>query len=177
MKAQVIEKFGEPSVFQLVDVPKPAPASGQVLVRVSATSVNPLDARLRRNGGPLVPKTPAILHLDFSGTVAEVGQDVRGFAVGDEVFGFAGGVGGIPGALAEYLVADAQLIARKPKSISMKEAAALPIVSVTAWEGLVNRAAVKKGSHILVHAGAGGVGHMAVQLAKHLGATDRKSVV
>jgi len=170
MKAQIIETVGAPSVFKRADVPKPAVTAGHVLIRVAATSVNPLDARLRRLGGPLLGKLPAILHLDFAGTVEAVGEGVTAFRAGDDVYGFAGGVVGIPGALAEYMLADARLIARKPANLSMTEAAALPIVAVTAWDGLVTKARVSSGATVLIHAAAGGVGHVAVQLAKHLGA-------
>ncbi|TAK98491.1 MAG: quinone oxidoreductase [Rhodospirillaceae bacterium] len=170
MKAQIIEATGAPSVFKLVDVPKPAVTPGHVLIRIAGTSVNPLDARLRRQGGPLLPKLPAILHLDFAGTVDEVGEGVTVFRAGDEVYGYAGGVGGIPGALAEYMLADARLIARKPATLTMAEAAALPVVAITAWEGLMTKARLMPGQTALIHAAAGGVGHVAVQIAKHLGA-------
>lgn len=170
MKAQVIERFGEPSVFTLADIPKPKIRPGHVLIRVAATSVNPLDARLRRQGGPLVPSLPAVLHVDVAGVVEEVGAGVHDFVVGDEVYGCAGGVAGNMGALAQYMLADANLIAPKPRSLSLVEAAALPVVAVTAWEGLKYRAAVDGSKTVLVHAATGGVGHIAIQLAKALGA-------
>ena len=107
--------------------------------------------------------------MDFAGTIEAVGEGVTQFAAGDEVYGCAGGLAALQGALAEYMVADARLIAHKPKSISMREAAALPLVGITAYEGL-QRAGAKAGQKILVHGGAGGVGHVAVQLAKHFGA-------
>jgi NADPH:quinone reductase len=106
----------------------------------------------------------------MAGTVEEVGSGVSAFHPGDEVYGMVGGVGGLQGTLAEYVVADADLLALKPKSLSMREAAALSLVTITAWEGLVDRAKVHGGQKVLIHAGAGGVGHVAVQLAKALGA-------
>lgn len=117
---------------------------------------------------PLSPALPGVLGMDFAGTVEAVGDDVTGFTVGDEVYGCAGGLADLQGALAEYMLADANLVAHKPKSISMREAAALPLVGITAYEGLA-RAGVSKGQKILVHGGAGGVGHVALQLAKYFG--------
>ena len=107
--------------------------------------------------------------MDFAGTVEAVGEGVTAFAPGDEVYGCAGGLADLQGALAEYMTADARLIARKPKTVSMRAAAALPLVGITAYEGL-QRANVQAGQKVLVHGGAGGVGHVAVQIAKHLGA-------
>ena len=108
--------------------------------------------------------------IDLAGTVVELGEDVHDFAPGDEVFGMAGGIGGAQGALAEYIAFDARLIALKPRALSMREAAALPLVFITAWEGLVDRANVRSGQQVLIHGGAGGVGQMAVQIAKARGA-------
>jgi alcohol dehydrogenase len=107
--------------------------------------------------------------MDFAGTVEAVGEGVTEFAPGDEVYGCAGGLADLQGTLAEYMLADAKLIAHKPKSISMREAAALPLVGITAYEGL-QRAGAKAGQNVLVHGGTGGVGHVAVQLARHFGA-------
>jgi NADPH2:quinone reductase len=167
MKAQVIKKFGDPSVFELADVEKPEVRPGHVLIEVKATSVNPIDTKVRGGDVPAVaPEFPAVLHGDVAGVVAEVGEGVTDFKAGDEVYGCAGGFKGTGGALAEYMLADAQLLAPKPKNISMAEAAALPLVTITAWESLFNRAHVQKGQTILVHAAAGGVGHVAIQLAK-----------
>jgi NADPH:quinone reductase-like Zn-dependent oxidoreductase len=111
-----------------------------------------------------------VLGLDMAGTIEEVGPGVSAFRRGDEVYGMVGGVAGLQGTLAEYVVADADLLALKPKSLSMREAAALPLITITAWEGIVDRAKVHGGQKVLIHAGAGGVGHVAVQLAKGLGA-------
>ena len=113
---------------------------------------------------------PAILGIDLAGIVDSVGTGVAQFHRGDEVYGMAGGVGGLKGSLAEFISADANLLARKPANFAMREAAALPLISITAWEGLVDRAAVQQGQKVLIHGGAGGVGHIAVQLARAFGA-------
>jgi alcohol dehydrogenase len=118
---------------------------------------------------PLSPELPAVLGMDFAGIIEAVGEGVTDFAVGDEVYGCAGGLADLQGTLAEYMLADAKLIAHKPKSISMREAAALPLVGITAYEGL-QRAHIDTGQKVLVHGGTGGVGHVAVQLAKYFGA-------
>ena len=171
MKAFVIEHFGEPNNFQIVDLPQPKPRSSQVLIKVAATSVNPVDTKIRQGAvGEIAPDFPAVLHGDVAGTIEAVGDDVDNFQVGDEVYGCAGGVKGTGGALAEYMLADADLIAHKPKSLTMAEAAALPLVSITAWEGLIDRAKIQSGQKVLVYGGTGGVGHIGVQLAKWVGA-------
>ena len=171
MKAIVIKSFGEPDNFQIIELPKPEPLSSQVLIEVEATSINPVDTKIRQ--GVLVdlaPDFPAVLHGDVAGTITEVGRDVDTLKVGDEVYGCAGGIKGTSGALAEYIVADADLIARKPKSLTMTQAAALPLVSITAWEGLIDRAQVRVQQKVLIYGGTGGVGHLALQLAKNAGA-------
>ena len=146
-------------------------AAGQVLVRIAATSVNTVDMMIRQMGKdlPLSPDLPALLGMDFAGTVEAVGDGVTGFALGDQVYGCAGGLADLPGTLAELIAADHRLIAHKPKTLSMREAAALPLVGITAFEGL-KRAGVQAGQNVLVHGGAGGVGHVAIQIARHLGA-------
>jgi NADPH:quinone reductase len=171
MKAMILNQYGEQAAFQSADLPKPDLKAGHVLVRVAATSVNTVDTMIRQMGKdlPLSPELPAVLGMDFAGTVAAVGDGVTAFAPGDEVYGCAGGLADLQGALAEYMLADARLIARKPASLSMREAAALPLVGITAFEGL-QRAGTRAGQKVLVHGGAGGVGHVAVQLAKHFGA-------
>jgi NADPH2:quinone reductase len=118
---------------------------------------------------PISPAVPAILGMDFSGIVEEVGHGVNGYNIGDEVYGCAGGLADLPGTLAEYMVADVDLLSLKPKNLTMQEAAALPLVGITAYEGLT-RAGVAKGQKVLVHGGSGGVGHIALQLAKYFGA-------
>jgi alcohol dehydrogenase len=167
----ILTTYGETSVFEAADLPTPTAKAGHVVVKIAATSVNTVDTMIRAMGSdlPLSPALPAVLGMDFAGTITELGQGVTGFAVGDEVYGCAGGLADLQGALAEFMLVDAQLIALKPKSISMREAAALPLVAITAYEGLV-RAGVTAGQKVLVQGGAGGVGHVAVQLAKHFGA-------
>ena len=171
MKAMLIKDYGDDAVFEAAEVEKPEVKAGHVLVKIAASSVNTVDTMIRRMGKelPLSPDTPAILGMDFAGTVEAVGEEVSGYSVGDEVYGCAGGLADLPGTLAEYIVADSNLIAHKPKNLSMREAAALPLVAITAYEGLT-RAGIKQGQKILVHGGSGGVGHIALQLAKHFGA-------
>jgi len=172
MKAQIISSYGDHNIFQLQEISKPIPSPGQILIKVKATSVNPIDTKIRSGLVPAIsPDLPAVLHGDVAGIVAEVGEGVTAFKVGDEVFGCAGGFKGTGGALAEYMLADPALLAHKPKNVTMEEAAALPLVSITAWEALVDRAKLKHNQNILIHGGTGGVGHIAVQLAKWLGAT------
>ncbi|PAK39968.1 zinc-dependent alcohol dehydrogenase family protein [Peribacillus simplex] len=172
MKAQIIQSFGDPSVFQLEEVSKPELKPGHVLIQVKASSVNPIDTKVRAGAVPAVaPEFPAVLHGDVAGLVSAVGEGVTGFKVGDEVFGCAGGFKGTGGALAEFMLADADLLAHKPKNLTMEEAAALPLVAITAWEALFNRAHLVPGQDILIHAATGGVGHIAIQLAKWKGAT------
>lgn len=171
MKAMIVQEFGGPEVFEASELPKPELKPGHVLVRVAATSVNPVDTMIREMGKdlPISPEPPAVLGMDFAGTIEAVGEGVTDYAEGDEVYGCAGGLLDLQGTLAEYMVADAKLIARKPSNLSMREAAALPLVTITAYEGL-KRAGVAEGQKVLVQGGAGGVGHIAVQLARHLGA-------
>jgi alcohol dehydrogenase len=172
MKSMVLNHYGEDAQFETADIPMPVAKSGEVIVEIAASSVNTVDTMIRAMGQdqlPFAPDLPAILGMDFAGTVHEIGEGVTGFSVGDEVYGCAGGLAELKGALAEYMAADARLIAHKPKSISMREAAALPLVGITAYEGL-KRAGVGSGQKVLVHGGTGGVGHVAVQLAAHFGA-------
>jgi NADPH2:quinone reductase len=169
MRAMVLEKFG--ADLALRDVARPVPGAGQVLVRVAASAVNPLDVKIRLGEAAHAQvMTPAVLGIDLAGTVVDLGPGVDRFDIGDEVYGMTGGVGNNQGSLAEYAAVDADLIAIKPARLSMIEAAALPLAVITAWEGLIDRAAVQPGRTVLVHGGAGGVGHIAVQLAKARGA-------
>lgn len=171
MKAMILNTYGASAEFQLTELPRPSVTPGHVLVRIAASSVNTVDTMIRQMGKdlPLSPDLPAVLGMDFAGTVEAVGAGVSRFAPGDEVYGCAGGLADLQGALAEYMLADAKLMAHKPKTLSMREAAALPLVGITAYEGL-QRAATHAGQKVLVHGGTGGVGHVAVQLAKHFGA-------
>lgn len=166
MKAQLIHTTGTPDVFTLSDVPLPTLVPGHVIIKVSATSVNQIDCKIRSGAvTAIAPAFPAILQGDVAGVITDVAPDVTHFHIGDEVYGCAGGLRGTAGALAEYMLADAALLAKKPRSLTMREAAALPLVSITAWEALFTRAHIKTNDRILIHGGVGGVGHIAVQLA------------
>ncbi|AMW84418.1 Bifunctional protein: zinc-containing alcohol dehydrogenase [Pseudomonas yamanorum] len=169
MKALILNSFGGPESFELCDVPKPVPHAGQVLVRVHATSINPLDYQVRRGDYSGLVPLPAITGHDVSGVVEEVGPGVTTFAPGDEVW-YTPQIFEGPGSYAEYHVAHESIIGKKPSSLSHLEAASLSLVGGTAWEALVVRGALKVGESILVHGGAGGVGHVAIQLAKAMGA-------
>lgn len=172
MKAQLIEQFGDSSVFQTVEVPAPKVIPGHILIRVAASSVNPIDIKVRQGVVKgVAPELPAILHGDVAGVVEKVGEGVTNFKPGDEVYACAGGFKGTGGALADYMLADAALVALKPRSLTMREAAALPLVSITAWEALIDRANLRPGQNLLIHGSTGGVGHIAIQLAKWAGAT------
>jgi NADPH:quinone reductase-like Zn-dependent oxidoreductase len=169
MSALVLAAPGEP--MSVVQVPRPVAGPGQVLVRVAASGVNPLDLKIAAGQAAHAQvRGPAILGIDLAGTVEAVGAGVTDFHPGDAVYGMTGGVGAVPGSLAEYAAVDAALLARKPANMSMREAAALPLIVITAWEGLVDRARIGAGMKVLVHGGAGGVGHVAVQIARAFGA-------
>jgi NADPH2:quinone reductase len=172
LRAQIIRQFGGPDVFETREVERPQVMPGHVLIRVAATSVNPIDIKIRSGVVTNVaPDLPAILHGDVAGVVEEVGKGVTKFKPGDEVYACAGGFKNTPGgALADYMLADATLVAHKPKSLSFQEAAALPLVSITAWEALFDRGQLQPGQNVLIHGAAGGVGHIAIQLAKAKGA-------
>ena len=169
MKAMIIKSFGGPESFELCDVTKPVPGTGQVLVRVHATSINPLDYQVRRGDYPDLVPLPAISGHDVSGVVEEVGPGVTAFAPGDEVW-YTPQIFDGSGSYAEYHVAAQNIVGKKPASLSHLEAASLSLVGGTAWEALTVRAALKVGESILIHGGAGGVGHVAIQLAKAIGA-------
>ncbi len=171
MKAMVINEYGGTDKFELSDVDKPEVQAGHILVKIAATSINTVDTMIRQMGTelPLSPKPPAILGMDFAGIVEEVGDGVTKFSIGDEVYGCAGGLGDLQGTLAQYISADEKLVALKPKTLSMKEAAAIPLVGITAFEGLHHIGDIQD-QNILIHGGAGGVGHLAIQLAKYFGA-------
>ena len=183
MKTYVVEHAG--GSFQALDIATPQPKNAQVLVRICASGVNPIDTKIRAGEGAHAKQPlPAVLGLDMAGVVVAIGEGVSAFHLEDEVYGMVGGVGGLPGTLAEFVVADATLLAHKPKTLSMPEAAAMPLVTITAWEGLVDHAGVHTGQTVLVHAGAGGVGYAAVQIALAYGAKvfttvseDKRSIV
>ncbi|MDB5851250.1 MAG: putative zinc-type alcohol dehydrogenase [Rhodoferax sp.] len=169
MHAALADAPGAP--FRVVALPRPEPTAGQVLVRIAASGVNPLDTKIHAGQAAHARQPlPAVLGLDLAGTVEAVGAGVMAFRPGDVVYGLAGGVGGLPGTLAEYAAVDADLLAHKPRNLGLREAAALPLVLITAWEGLVDRANVRAGQKVLVHGGAGGVGHVAIQIARAFGA-------
>jgi NADPH2:quinone reductase len=169
MHALVLTTVAQP--LMLTSISRPVAGPGQVLVRIKASGVNPLDTKIAA-GKADHAKMPlnSVLGIDMAGVVEAVGAGVSGFKQGDEVFGMTGGAGGVQGSLAEFAAVDADLLALKPRNMSMREAAALPLIFITAWEGLVDRADVGDGIKVLVHGGAGGVGHMAVQIARAFGA-------
>lgn len=164
MKALITEEFGKPFVMKDIELPKPK--DHQVLIKIKAAGLNPLDLKIK-NGQAAHAQVnlPAILGIDMSGIVVETGKNVNDFKVGDEVFGMVGGIGNHQGTLAEYITADAEHISLKPKSISFQEAAAIPLIFITAWEALVDQINIQPDQTVLIHGGAGGVGHMAVQIA------------
>jgi NADPH:quinone reductase len=169
MRAHLVEEPNGP--FRTVELPRPVPEKDQVLVRIAASGVNPLDTKIRAGKAAHAKQPlPAVLGLDMAGTIEAVGSRVTDFRPSDEAYGMVGGVGGLQGTLAEFIAADANLVARKPANLSMREAAALPLSIITAWEGLVDRANIREGQKVLMHAGAGGVGHVAVQIARAFGA-------
>lgn len=175
LKALVLERPNGP--FRLIDRPRPVAGPGEVLVRVHASGVNPLDLKIRAGTAAHARHSlPAILGIDLAGVVEELGAGVTALERGDEIYGMTGGVGGVPGSLAEFAAVDARLVARKPANLSLRQAAGLPLVAITAWEGLVDRAQVSTGQRVLVQGGAGGVGHIVVQLARAFGADVHATV-
>ncbi|MFM7450054.1 MAG: zinc-dependent alcohol dehydrogenase family protein [Leptolyngbyaceae cyanobacterium] len=171
MKAVLMTAAGSPEVLQLQEVPEPTLQQGtDLLVKLQAAGVNPIDTKLRQRGTFYPDRMPAILGCDGAGIVAAVGSQVQRFRVGDRVYFCNGGLGGHPGNYAEWAVVDQQFAAHMPASLSFVEAAAAPLVLITAWEALYDRGRLQAGQHILIHAGAGGVGHVAIQLAHLQGA-------
>ncbi|NYT77756.1 zinc-binding dehydrogenase [Alcaligenaceae bacterium] len=168
MKVLSLKAAGPVGNFELTDLAQPSVTDGHLLIEVHACSVNQIDIKIRQ-GLPIGPVLPSAIGCDMAGVVIEVGANVKGFKAGDEVYGCVAGVKGLGGTMSEYIVADAKLVAHKPKNIGMKQAASLPLVAITAWEGIA-RSQLAKGEQILVHGGMGGVGHIAIQLAASLGA-------
>ncbi|QNN22812.1 zinc-binding dehydrogenase [Planctomycetales bacterium ZRK34] len=163
MRAMTITEFGSPEVLKIQDMPKPTPGPGQLLVEVHAAALNPVDTKIRK--GLHGPKTfPLIPGYDVSGVIVEVGPGVENFKVGDEVFASPSLAN--HGAHAEFVLLDARVAAIKPKSIDHVTAAAFPLVTLTAWEALHEKARMHEGETVLIQAGAGGVGHIGLQLAK-----------
>lgn len=173
MKAIVMTEAGNPSVLALRDVPKPKiHQATQLLIRLKAAGLNPIDTKLRQRGTFYRQEMPAILGCDGAGVVEAVGPEVTTFKVGDGVYFCAGGLGKTgTGNYAEYVVVDQDSVALKPRSLSFPEAAAVPLALITAWESLYDRGRLEIGQTVLIQAGAGGVGHLAIQLAKLRGAT------
>ncbi|MEY3220661.1 MAG: hypothetical protein RIT27_2018 [Pseudomonadota bacterium] len=173
MKAIILKAAGNVENLVLTDITKPTiQHSKQILVKLHAAGLNPVDYKLRTKGGFNPEKLPIILGCDGAGIIEEIGEQVSRFKVGDEVYFWHGGLGlDDQGNYAEYTVIHEEYATEKPKQFSMQEAAALPLAWVTAWESLIDRVHLKSGETILIHAAAGGVGHLAVQLAKNLGAT------
>ena len=171
MQAIELKETGGPAVLEVVERPVPVlQGPSQVLVRLMAAGVNPVDTKLRSRG-PLLPDgLPMVLGCDGAGVVEAVGAEVSGLTPGDAVWLCHGGLGGPVGNYAEYILAEAAGVRPKPKTLSFVEAAAAPLVLITAWEALFDRAGLKAGQTVLIHAGAGGVGHVAIQLARLAGA-------
>jgi NADPH:quinone reductase-like Zn-dependent oxidoreductase len=169
MRAVTQNSVGGPDVLVIANQPAPTPKAGEVLVRVKAAGINPVDGAVRAGYYPLLGEPPFILGWDISGTVEALGAGVSGFAVGDEVFGMPR----FPqqaAAYAELAAVPADEIALKPKGADHTQAGALPLAGLTAWQGLVRHGGLKPGQRVLIHAAAGGVGHLAVQIAKARGA-------
>jgi NADPH:quinone reductase-like Zn-dependent oxidoreductase len=170
MKALILREFNTP--YEVQNVEKPVAGKGEVLVKVMASGVNPLDLKIiAGQAAHAKPILPAILGIDMAGVIEAIGKDVSAFKTGDEVYGMTGGIAGVQGSLAEYAAVDPDLLAVKPKNLTMHQAAALPLIFITAWEGLVDRAKVSEGRKVLIHGGAGGVGHIGIQIARAFGAT------
>ena len=171
MKAIFATAPGSPDVLQLRDIPKPElPSPHHLCVKLAAAGVNPIDTKLRTKPIYYPDKLPAILGCDGAGIVEETGKAVTRFKVGDEVYFCNGGIGDEPGCYAEYTALHEDYCAAKPANLGLQDSAALPLVLLAAWEALVGRASLQAGQTVLIHAAAGGVGHIAVQLAHHLGA-------
>lgn len=171
MRAIEMLETGGPEVLVATDRPVPGPLRPhEVLVRLKAAGVNPVDTKIRRRG-PLVPDgLPAVLGCDGAGVITEVGQEVSTLAAGDAVWFCHGGLGGPVGNYAEYIAVDESVAQLKPEAVDFIHAAAAPLVLITAWEALHDRACIAPDKTVLVHAGAGGVGHVAIQLARLAGA-------
>ncbi|MFW6767649.1 NADP-dependent oxidoreductase [Acinetobacter pittii] len=169
MKAAYISRYGTINDVQIGEQPKPSIKENTVLVKIHATSINPLDLRVVEGEfKAILPlKFPFILGNDFAGTVVQIGENVTSFKVGDEVYARTD----LSGAFAEYTLVEESSVSLKPKNLSMGSSASLPLVSLTAWQALVEIAKIQPGQKVLIHAGSGGVGTIAIQLAKHLGAT------
>lgn len=170
MRAMVLPKFGGPDLFGLRDVERPVPGPSEILVRVIASGINPVDAKLRADGSWANLSPPVILGYDVAGVVEEVGPGVVDFDKGDEVYYTPKILGNQQGSYAEYNAVSASIVANKPRNLSFLEAAAIPLAGGTAWEAVIRRLQVRPGETVLIHGAAGGVGSFAVQFAKAAGA-------
>ena len=171
MKAVLMSQAGGPEVLSLQQIDTPEiQSSNQLKIKLKAAGVNPVDTKLRSRGVFLPDGLPAVLGCDGAGTVVQVGSGVSRFTLGDEVWFCSGGLGGTLGNYAEMTLVDEAACCKKPAGLSFVEAAAAPLVLITAWEALFDRARLGHGQSVLIHAGAGGVGHVAIQLAKSVGA-------
>ncbi|MEW1831516.1 NADP-dependent oxidoreductase [Streptomyces sp. NPDC088196] len=170
MKAVRFHQYGDSDVLRQEDVEQPVPGTGQVRVRVAGTSFNPVDANIRAGfmQGPIPVTLPHTPGIDVAGTVDALGEGVTGIQVGDQVVGFLPMAG--PGAAAEYVVAPAEVLTPAPKSVALSDAAALPLVGLTAWQALFEHAKLTSGQRVLINGAGGAVGGYAVQLAKQAGA-------
>jgi NADPH:quinone reductase-like Zn-dependent oxidoreductase len=171
MKAAQISEYGDPSVVKVVDIPKPEAREGQVLVEVHASSLNPFDSSVRAGKvQQMVPSLPVTLGGDIAGVIVELGKGVSGFSVGDKVYGQANAVAGNSGAFAEYAATKASQLAKAPSNLGMAETASMPLVGVSALQAVTKHIQLQPGQKILIHGGTGGIGSIAVQVAKHIGA-------
>jgi NADPH:quinone reductase-like Zn-dependent oxidoreductase len=170
MKAFVLSRYGKTEPVHAVDVPEPEMRSDDVLVEIHAASVNPVDFKIRNGEAkPLLPyKMPLVMGSDLAGVVVSCGPNVAGFKPGDEVYARADK--DRIGTFAEMIAVNEKAVAKKPRTLDMVQAAAVPLVGLTAWQALVEMAQVQPGQRVLIHAGSGGVGTIAIQVAKHLGA-------
>ncbi|MER5620809.1 NADP-dependent oxidoreductase [Streptosporangium sp. NPDC002544] len=169
MRAITQSAFGDPSVLGTAQVDRPEPDHGQVLIRVGAAGVNPVDGAVRSGAYPLLGSPPFVLGWDVAGTVESTGPGVSAFAPGDEVLGLLA-FPGAGNAYADYVLASPNEIVHRPATLSVEEAGGLPLAGLTAWQALVGIARLGEGERVLVHAAAGGVGHLAVQIAASRGA-------
>ena len=171
MKAFIIDRYGKKAALRATEIPEPELGKDDVLVQIHAAGVNPLDLKIRDGEFKMILpyRMPLVLGNDLAGVVVRVGSGVQQFKAGDEVY--ARPDDNRIGAFAEFIAIDQRSLALKPKGLTMEEAASIPLVGLTAWQALVEKANLKKGQKVLIHAGSGGVGTLAIQLAKHLGAT------
>ena len=168
MKAIVMTGTGDEDVLVLQEVPAPAmPEGREVLVKLLAAGINPADLKMRKGGTILPGVDPIILGFDGAGVIEAVGPEVKDFKINQDVYFCAAGLGASPGTYCEYILIDERFIALKPEALSFAEAAGAPLVCITAWEALYERAGLSAGKNVLIQAGAGGVGHLAIQMAKH----------